>query len=107
MNNQVVLEGMVNNHKKILKQNNGKKDNLLKILKQALLENNPKYYFLAMDSRINQGNLDGVFEEVGVKVALTNKAIITTQRALRGIYNIARKKGYTEIVEIIEKEYPM
>jgi len=108
--NDTLLEKTIKDYHKLLKIGCNKKGNLLGIIKQTLLQNDPKNYYLAMDSQINLGSVDGVFYSVNAKVAFVNKAIIEIQKSLEKIYRIARNNvgrdiDYGEIIKIFEKEY--
>ena len=101
-----MLEGLTEEeYQKVLNSKGTKEAKLLQILPNTLRENRPESFHLGLFRYYYDRDEKGLLRFLDYRVALVNRDISKIQKALIEIYNMARKKGVQEILDVFEQIY--
>jgi hypothetical protein len=95
-------------YKETMSEQGSKKTNLLGVLQKGMGHNHPSAHHLGIITISGQFGMpvhDEVIKTVTYRTALIQRHMSQAQGALKEIYELAKKNGHKDIVDIFERDY--
>ncbi len=93
-------------HRKVIESQGSETSDLVGVLKQGMHHNAHNSYSLGITAEsMSGGGIEGVKNSVTERSALVERHMRDAQNALEEMYQVAKERGYEDIIQIFEREY--